>query len=276
MVDEMKICLLGHSGFIGKNLFDELRTEHEIIFSDFRLDDSAGMAAFFSQHADFDVIIHAAGAVSGDTFSMLQTNLLGTFLLTESLRSQKKSFSMIFFSSGAVYGNVAEGCYSLETDSLIPVDYYGSSKKSAEDLLRVAAAIHGFGLAILRMPSVYGPFNVKGVLSRMMADAERTGEIKIFGSGKELRSFVDVRDVASVVSHLIEVEWSGTMNVSSGECFTTGEVAALVQRHVPARVTFHSANNLLKRMALDNTLMKTVSGFEPHYTLKGFLQSSVR
>lgn len=268
----MKICLLGHSGFIGTHLLDGLRLEHEIILSDFRLDDRAGMTAFFSRHTDFDLIIHAAGAVSGDPHSIMQTNLWGTFLLVESLKSQRKPFSMVFFSSGAVYGDVATGHASLETDPTFPIDFYGLSKKSAEDVLRVAAAIQGFGLNVLRLPSTYGPSNVKGVLSRMIADAERTGEIKIFGSGQELRSFIDVRDVTSVALHLIRVRWIGTMNISSDECFTTGEVAHLVQKYIPARITYHPGSNLLKRMVLDNSVMKTVSGFDPSFTLEGYLQ----
>ena len=268
----MKICLLGHSGFIGTNLLVGLRIGHQIILSDFRLDDRAGMAAFFSRHADFDLIIHAAGAVSGDAHSIMQSNLWGTFLLVESLKSQIKPFSMVFFSSGAVYGDVAAGHASLETDPLVPVDFYGSSKKSAEDLLRVAAAIQGFGLTVLRLPSTYGPSNVKGVLSRMMADADRSDEIKIFGRGQELRSFIDVRDVTSVALHLIGISWSGTMNISSDEYFTTEELAHLVQKYIPARITYHPGSNLLKRMMLDNSVMKTVTGLEPSFTLEGFLQ----
>lgn len=256
----MKICVLGANGFVGQTLCPYLQGAHDVVVSNFRLHDRDAAREFFAQHSDFDVIVHMAGAIAGDLETVMGANVWGNVQLIDNLRNQRKRFLLILFSTGAVYGNGIKGRLSMEEDPHAPLDFYGLSKKSAEDLFRVAADLQGFDLTVLRMPSVYGPNNTKGVLAKMISSAQNTGCVKIFGDGTEERSFVDVRDVTQAVVSLTAQRWIGDMNISSDEVLTTHDIAHLIASEFGAQVEQHPGHNRLRRMVLDPTRMKDVTG----------------
>jgi len=269
----MKICLLGSSGFIGKMLCERLRHSHIVIETDFQLNNTHKAAGFFEKHKDFDVVIHAAGVVSGDPTVMMQVNLWGTYQLTRYLEKQEKPFQLIFFSTGAVYGNGIVGHKSKEDDPHAPVDFYGLSKKSAEDILQLASSIQLFSLAIVRLPSVYGPGNNKGVLYKMAESAEINKQINIYGNGLEERNLVDVRDVVAAITLIVDQAWTGTMNIASDESFSILQLARMIQNYYPAKIAYHDSGNRLSRMVLDNTLMKDVTGLSDLSSAESFLKN---
>lgn len=128
-----RILLTGGSGFIGRNLIEELGKKHEIIaprHSELDLLD-AGAVRNFLKGKDFDVVIHAA-TIGGSRKNpgpenMVELNLRMFFNLAE---CSGEFGRMIQFGSGAEYGKQADIRMVKETDfgKRMPSDPYGFYK----------------------------------------------------------------------------------------------------------------------------------------------------
>jgi len=213
-----------------------------------------------------DLVVHLA-AETGVTQSMyeaeryISVNTFGTRVVAAAAASQVAG--MTLFSSRDVCGQGAYCCpshgrsdtgrccevsiadASRESDDLVPVSIYGQSKAAAEQ----AAAEETrecIPLAILRPQSVVGagqaPHNpYTGVLAAFAARLAAGLPPQIYGSGMQTRDFVDVKDVARVVTWVTD-EMTGwhdglgvlasrsvpmVMNVGSGTRTTLTDLAKI-------------------------------------------------
>lgn len=127
---------------------------------------------------------------------------------------------LIFASSAAVYGS-ASGRLS-ERSPLMPCSPYGLSKRMAEEYIQLWATRWDIPWLILRYANVYGPYpedqNSRGVC-RIFAQNLRDGlPLLVYGSGKQIRDFVSVYDVAqaNVLACHSELQ-DEVLNISSGK-----------------------------------------------------------
>jgi UDP-glucose 4-epimerase len=129
----MRILLTGGSGFIGRNLVEYLRRNHEVLApsrAELDVSDPGALDQWFSEH-DVDVVVHGAlrpgHRNASDTTGQLWTNLRMFFGL---MRNAHRFGRLVFLSSGAVYdiarpqSRVAEGELGLS----LPADEHGLSK----------------------------------------------------------------------------------------------------------------------------------------------------
>lgn len=130
----MRVLLTGGSGFIGRNLLENLPRSLEIIAPTSRELDLADQAAveLFVLADDFDFILHTAtwNATANsprDTRLVLEKNLLMFFNLA---RLNDRYEKMIYYGSGAEYDRRNYHPFMREEyfGRYIPVDQYGFSK----------------------------------------------------------------------------------------------------------------------------------------------------
>ncbi len=129
----MRILITGGSGFIGKNLAEQLASTYEVLApSSTELDllKEQAVREYLSAHS-FDVIVHAATTRSNRRLAgppdLLDRNCRMFFNL---VRNQSRFGKMIHFGSGAEYGRVQLPAQVREDyfDSRVPRDAYGFSK----------------------------------------------------------------------------------------------------------------------------------------------------
>ena len=171
----MKILLTGGSGFIGKQLADELyesKTPFLIASRATKLDisnhnsvsigDIDGLTQWSSALVGISHVVHLAARVhittetSIDAFAAFRaTNTAGTLnLARQAAALGVKRF--IFISSIKVNGEGRNTPY-LESDLPAPQDAYAVSKFEAEQSLWAISAETGMEVVVLRIPLVYGP-----------------------------------------------------------------------------------------------------------------------
>ena len=171
----MKVLLTGGSGFIGRQLADELsqsRTPFLIASRATKLDisnhssvsvgDIDGLTQWNSALVGITHVVHLAARVhittetSSDAFAAFRSiNTDGTLnLARQSAALGVKRF--IFVSTIKVNGEGRNSAY-LETDKPAPQDAYAASKLEAEQGLWTISAETGMEVVILRIPLVYGP-----------------------------------------------------------------------------------------------------------------------
>lgn len=148
-----------------------------------------------------DVVIPCAGSGSV-AFSMGHPaedfgRSVGTLLaVLEFVRLQAPRAAVVFPSSAAVYGRVAQVPIPVDA-ALAPVSPYGVHKRMGEDLCRSYGAHFGVATAIVRYFSVYG----RGLRKQLLWDACHrfsAGDGAFMGTGREVRDWLHVEDAAAL------------------------------------------------------------------------------
>jgi UDP-glucose 4-epimerase len=227
----MKWLVTGGFGYIGSHLAMELaeHTEHEIFIVDdlsggslnrnllglnYQIADISHMNSMdhlFREHR-FDGVFHLAAKKSveesmRDSELYFLKNVIGTEILLESAAKYKTSF-FIFASTCAVYGDIPSCKEGIkESSALAPSNYYGETKKLAEDLVHKYSA--NFETAIFRFFNVIGAADPRlvdiesgSLLANLVKSIITNRKFEIFGKdfltydGTAIRDYVDVRDIA--------------------------------------------------------------------------------
>lgn len=114
-----------------------------------------------------DYVFHAASCASSVNFkhspvNILSSNILGTYnLLDFSKRNSVEGF--LFFSSGAVYGEIADGVNEIGEDNLFRLDFrktencYAEGKRSGEALCNAFFEQYKVPVKVVRIGHTYGP-----------------------------------------------------------------------------------------------------------------------
>lgn len=110
------------------------------------------------------------------------------------------------------YGYCQEALTPLQ-----PATVYGRCKNAARELSEVFAQVHGLPVAWGRIFQVYGPHEAPGRLLPSVCQALLRGQEARCSHGQQLRDFIHVKDVASALLHLLEVQACGAFNIASGQ-----------------------------------------------------------
>lgn len=185
---------------------------------------------------------------------------------------------VVFTSSGAVYGQLRKKDHGLiKEDDLVPIYptfIYRSSKIIGEWLGDFYARYHGVSFVALRISSVYGPGQAKGI----------GGAIKNGILGRECRPYLTripddlifVKDVAQAIrlACFCERPNSRAYNIASGRSYLEQDLIGAIQRHLPEmpfKIGKHpnatTTNVYRQRDILDVTLARDELGFVPEYDL---------
>lgn len=159
----------------------------------------------------------------------------------------EKKISFIYASSAATYGDGAYGFNDcMDIDQLRPLNGYGYSKQLFDQWVKHQATDAPAQHVGLKFFNVYGPNEYfKGSMASMIFHGYRQiralGKISLFKScnsqfadGNQLRDFVYVKDICSVILWLLKhKEVSGLFNVGTGRAQSFKELA---------EATFHALN----------------------------------
>ncbi len=215
----------GGSGFLGINLVRYLLDRgHEVSTLDrlpFSYPDVASKVRHFqadvrdSNAVDaclsngFDIVMHGAAALplesSKDVYS---TNVDGTRNVLQSA-SRHGVPRTIYISSTAVYG-IPDHHPLLETDALVGVGPYGSSKVQAEELVR-GFRQSGMVIPTLRPKSFIGPERL-GVFAIFYDWAATGHSFPMIGRGRNLYQLLDVEDLCAAIVAAAEHPDSDAVN----------------------------------------------------------------
>ena len=185
-------------------------------------------------------IIHmgACSATTEKDFDYLWSN---NFEFTKALWNYcaEKQISFIYASSAATYGDGAQGFDDqTDIDLLRPLNGYGYSKQIFDQWVKHQATNYPKQHVGLKFFNVYGPNEYyKGSMASMIFHGfnqiKTDGEIRLFKScnpdyedGGQLRDFVYVKDICSVIKWLIDNKHiSGLFNIGTGSAQSFKELA---------------------------------------------------
>lgn len=181
--------------------------------------------------ADVDTVIHLASRVhvmnetADDPLAAFRkVNVQGTLSLAQAaVDAGVRRF--IFVSSIKVNGETTDGRAPFTADEPpAPLDFYGISKREAEDALRQLAARTSLEVVIVRPPLVYGP-GVKANFSSMLGWLVKRVPLP-FGAIHNQRSLVALDNLVDLLVRCIHhpAAANQTFLVSDGEDLSTTQL----------------------------------------------------
>ncbi len=214
----MKSLVIGGAGFIGSHLVDRLVSRGPVTIFD---NMSVGKREFVADHLasgaaklvvgelleldplcdavkGHDVVFHLAANPEArwglDNPRLdLEQGTIATWNVLEAMRRGGVK-SLVFSSSGTVYGDTAAVCAEGDLGAL-PISLYGAAKLAGEAL--ISAFVECFGLRglIYRFGNVVGPRGTHGAALDFFKKLEKTpNELEVLGDGSQAKPYVYVTD----------------------------------------------------------------------------------
>ena len=199
----------------------------------------------FAQHQPRAVINFAAESHVDRSITgpgdFIQTNIVGTFNLLESVRAYwsglseggRQTFRFLHISTDEVYGTLSPSDPPFaETNPYEPNSPYAASKASSDHLVR--AWQHTYGLPVLttNCSNNYGPFHFPEKLIPLVIHNALAGKtLPIYGDGQQIRDWLYVEDHCRAIMRVLEAGQIGeTYNIGGGNEHSNLEVVRLICR----------------------------------------------
>jgi dTDP-glucose 4,6-dehydratase len=148
--------------------------------------------------ADRDAIVNFAAETHVDR-SILgatdfgRTEFFGTQVLLEEVRRTGARFVQV--STDEVYGDLADGGSSKETDPIAPSSPYSVAKAAGDLHIPAYARTFGVNASITRGSNTYGPYQYPEKLIPLMTTNALDGELlPVYGDGRQIRDWLWVED----------------------------------------------------------------------------------
>jgi UDP-glucose 4-epimerase len=214
-------------------------------------------AAEFASPSGRDVIANATAIVyftwssvpstfAEEPWRELTENVTPAFKFFLRVADIAPSAKIVFISSGGtVYG--AQGDLpKSETDATYPISSYGAGKLMAEEALRFVGRTRGARYAILRVSNALGRWqrsDRQGIAGITLRAARDGAPVRLFGSGAQVRDFVDADDVADAIyAASIDTEHpAATWNVGSGVGIAVRDLLETISRIVGRPILIENA-----------------------------------
>ncbi|UYM16427.1 dTDP-glucose 4,6-dehydratase [Endozoicomonas euniceicola] len=235
----MSILITGGAGFIGCNFvldwlkkneervinidaltyagnlmsLNELKNDKRHIFVQGDIGDSDKVATILAKYKPRAVINFAAEShvdrsiIGPEQF--IQTNVLGTFLLLETVKTyweqlselEKSEFRFLHVSTDEVYGSLETSDPGFtEHHRYKPNSPYSASKAASDHLVR--AYHHTYGLPVLttNCSNNYGPFHFpEKLIPLVIYNALNKKALPIYGNGQQIRDWLYVKDHCNAI-----------------------------------------------------------------------------
>jgi UDP-glucose 4-epimerase len=205
----------------------------------------------------------------------LQSNVVALTGWMSRLRETTVKRVIYVSSGGTVYG-VAKTLPIPEHHELNPICAYGITKLACEKFVAMYAKLSGVDYRIVRPANAYGEQQPtdrgQGVMAVIAARIAKAKPLEIWGSGRSLRDYIHVYDVATAI--VAAVEYNGDariFNVSTGIGKSVIDLVEQFKKRVPL---LPPINHLPDRgfdvpdNILDNTVVRRELGWKPTITVE--------
>ncbi len=309
----MKAALVcGAGGFIGGHLVKRLKKDgfwvrgvdlkfHE--YADTAADDFAigdlRDPYFCKQMIDrrFDEVYQLAADMGGAGFIFTGENDAdimhnsATINLNVLDACHKRNLKRVFYSSSACMypAHNQENpdnpiCTEASAYPAAPDSEYGWEKLFSERLYLAYGRNHGMTVRVARYHNIFGPEGTwtggrekaPAALCRKVAETPDGGTIKMWGDGRQTRSFLYVDECVEGSTRLMRSDFTGPVNIGSEEMVTINGLAEIIMGiagkrldidHIPGPQGVRGRNS-------DNRLIKEELGWAPTQTLRAGLEKT--
>tara|TARA_Y100000590_G_scaffold350111_2_gene401873 strand:- start:343 stop:1371 length:1029 start_codon:yes stop_codon:yes gene_type:complete len=287
--------LLTYSGFI-ENL-DHVEKSFDFVQGD--LSDSKVLNSLFSKYS-FDHIVNFAAESHVDRSihapnEFLSSNVIGTFeLLKFSMEhfsfleeDRKKDFRYLQISTDEVYGTLGDSGKFNEKSPYRPNSPYSASKAAADHFVRAWYHTYGLPTLITHCTNNYGPRQFpEKLIPLMILNAKDKKKLPVYGTGKNVRDWIHVKDHCYGVSLALKHGVPGHTYCFGGECELQNlDLVYKICDFMDKKISDFSHKSLIEfvedrkghdwRYAIDLSKSKSELGYAPRFTFESGLKDTI-
>ena len=267
------IIILGHKGYVGKNIFNFLKKKKLNVkgFSSKEVNlISKKSINFLKRNVKKNSILIICAAIKS-TISNEMSSLILNNKIIENITlgiKNKKLKKVIYFSSCAVYGVHSKHSKLNENHKFNPDTYYSLSKFYSEKLLKLFVPKEN--LLIVRPTIVYGPNEqvYQSSPSGYVNNFFKKKNIFIWGDGSEVRNFIYIDDLVIKIFNLIK------KNIF-GEIILTGENISYIKIIQTLERLLNKKGKIIKRKRTKKKINKTYLSIYEKKLLNNFKVTSI-
>jgi UDP-glucuronate 4-epimerase len=205
-VDSMSPCD-GADHALKDHRLASLASQAGFRFARLDLSDAAAVEALFRM-GPFDSVIHLAAQTgvrlsAEQPYTCIMSNVVGFANVIENSRRHGVGH-FVYASSSSTYGANRRLPFSEHHPADHPLSLYAATKRSNELLAHSYSHLYALPTTGLRFFTVYGPWGRPDMAPMLFAHAIVQGRpIDVFNSGKMLRDFTYIDDVAEAIVRLV-------------------------------------------------------------------------
>lgn len=266
MIKNKRILIVGAGGFIGGHLVNKLlRNGNSIIAVDIKpkeywfqdFDDTENYYSMDMKDISncrkvtkkIDYVFNMAcnmggmGFIENNKAECMQSVLINTNLL---ISCKENKIEKYFFSSSAcVYNKTKqqdvfiEGLKEKDAYPADPEDGYGWEKLFSERMCKHFMEDYKMSVRVARYHNIYGPYGTfdggrekaPAALCRKVIEAKKNNDnkIKVWGDGKQTRSFLYIDDCIEGTLKLFESDYSAPVNIGSDEQVSINQMIEIIE-----------------------------------------------
>ena len=314
----MKVLITGGAGFIGSHLSDELIAGgNEVTVLDNLSTGRFENIAHLEGNKSFqfvegtilnemlvdklvercDVVYHLAAAVGVDLvvkkpLESLVTNIKGSEIVLDMVHRYHKK--ILITSTSEIYGKNTNGPLKEDDDRILgsPLKVrwgYSTAKAVDEMLAYIYWKEKKVPTIIVRLFNTVGPRQTGAygmVIPRFVNQALKNEDITVYGTGKQSRCFLHVKDVINTLVKLMNSKDAvgQVFNIGSQEEITIENLAKKVIEitksksklvYISYEKAYEEGFEDMQRRVPDTTKVKNLTGFKPTMDLEGTIKSVV-
>jgi nucleoside-diphosphate-sugar epimerase len=176
--------------------------------------------------------------------------------------------------------DVAYGFCSEEITPCNPATLYGVCKNATRQVILSSAARFSVSAAWARIFYLYGPFEAESRLVPSVIISLLRGQPARCSSGRQLRDYSHVQDVADSFAAVLDSGYEGTINLGSGQAVSIRSIVAEIARQLESenRVEFGAIQSSVSEPPLivaDVRNLREKVQFEPAISLSDGVRQTV-
>jgi UDP-glucose 4-epimerase len=286
----VNVLILGGNGFIGSHIVDALleagfqvrifaRQSSQIsINAEIFIGDFLDKAKLSEALIGIDAVIHCISTTVPATSALdplndVNTNLIGTIELLRLMHAQRIRRLIYLSSGGTVYGNPTRTPVH-ESTPLNPISNYGAVKVAIEKFIGVSQINQGILPTIVRPSNPYGERQghkgVQGLISTVLHNYFKKLPTKIYGDGSVIRDYIYVKDVANLVTRMVDSEHCGVYNAGSGIGYSINQIISTIEQITGSAVKREYSPSRgfdVKEIVLDSSLAHKEFKWKPETSI---------
>jgi len=215
-----------------------------------------------------------------DPSPFIQSNTIGAVTILEAIRKHNDKVKLVQVSTDEIYGDILEGS-CRENDLLKPSNPYSASKAAADMFVLAYSRTYGINATITRCTNNYGPCQLpEKLVPKTIIRAIRNLKIPIYGSGKNIRDWIYVKDHCQAIDlALNKGEPNEIYNVSAGNEISNIKIVKKILELLDKPedlITFgEDRPGHDTRYSLDSSKIRSELNWKPEFSFDEGLQATV-
>ena len=233
---------------------------------------------------DFDVVINFAAESHVDRSianpkPFIETNILGTYSLLESIRKHDKLF--VHVSTDEIYGDAENLSSFTENSQIRPSNPYSATKAASDHLVASYHRTYGIKCIITRCTNNFGPRQFpEKLIPKTIIRLIKNLKVPIYGNGEQIRSWIYVTDHVKAIDSLISKGKFGEVyNITAYEEISN---ISIVEKILDLMNKSHNMIEFVpdrpghdKRYSINSSKIKKTIGWKPKYNFDDALKETV-